>query len=107
METHERCFMCAFWNGDRCTQTYRLVIMATPTGGQIEFATTPGMVPEELKQKLNTYFKKLVDKIIPVIEMIPVWDEIREFQQTKEERKDCPGRRERDYIKPYLQVVRP
>jgi hypothetical protein len=81
--------------------------MTAPTGGQIEFNTMPGMVPKELKPKLNGYFKELIDRMIPVIKIISVWDEIREFQLAQEERIDCPARRERDYLKPYLRVVRP
>lgn len=102
----ERCILCGFWNGERCTQTFRLTIHITPVGGQVDFQTTPGMVPEEMKAEIGGYFHKFIDKLIPVIEMMPIWDRIREFQAAIPERKDCPARRERDDIKPYLRIVK-
>lgn len=106
-DTHERCWLCAFHNGERCTHTFRLVFHVEPTGGQVEFITTPGMVPEDLKPKLEKHFKKLIDRLIPVIEIIPVWNEIREWQIAHHESNhDCPGRKEREDIKPYLKIVK-
>jgi hypothetical protein len=108
MTTHERCFLCAFWNGDRCTQTWRLTIHIEPIGGQVDFQTAPGMVPEELKPKVTEYFQKFLSKVLPAIEMMPIWDEIREWQLAHlPETSDCPARKVRDDIKPFLHVVRP
>jgi len=111
MDTHERCFLCSFWNGTRCTQTFRLLIHVEPCdgaiGGQVDFSCTPGMVPEELKPKLSKYFGKFLEKLLPVISTMPVWDEVAEWQAAHlPECKDCPGRKERDDIKPYLRVVK-
>lgn len=107
MEASERCWLCSFWNGNRCTQTFRLTIHVEPLGGQLDFVTTPGMVPEELKPKVNDYFRKLSEKfIIPLIEKMPVWEEIREFQEGHH-REHCPGMEERKELKNYLHIVRP
>ena len=96
MSVHERCWLCQFWNGERCTNTFRLVIHLTPAdgvGGQVEFSTTPGMVPEELIPKLNERMHAFFNKILAPISMLPWWDEIRQFQEANPEREDCPGRR--------------
>lgn len=107
MTTHEKCWLCSFWNGDRCTNTWRLVVYVEPTGGQVDFACTPGMVPEELKPKLTEYFSKFITKLLPVIETMSVWDEIREFQLAHFDTQACPGRKENKELKPYLRIVKP
>jgi len=112
MTTHERCWLCAFWQDGRCTQTWRLVIFLEPQkggiGGQVDFACTPGMVPEELKARLTEYIQKFCEKALPAISMIPIWDEIREWQLAHQpETADCPARKVRNDIKPFLHVVRP
>ena len=107
---HERCWLCGFWNGERCNQTFRLTIHVTPTdgiGGQVDFQTTPGMVPEELKPKLNKYISKFLEKVLPAISMLPIWDEIRDFQLANlPERADCPGRKINETKKEYLRIVK-
>jgi hypothetical protein len=106
----ERCWLCAFWDGERCTQTYRLVIHVTPEngiGGQVEFTTTPGMVPEELQPKLTEYIYKFCEKVLPAISMMPVWEEIREYQLANlPERADCPARVESKHKRAFLKVVK-
>jgi hypothetical protein len=102
----DACQLCAYWQEGRCTHTWRLVVLVEPTGGQVDFATTPGMVPEELKPKLERYFRRLVDRLLPVIEAMPIWGEIREWQLAHPEAAACPGRRERAELRPYLQVVK-
>ena len=102
----ERCWLCAFWDGNRCTQTFRMVILMTPTGGQVDFSTVPGMVPEELKDRVIKVMSRFLEKALPAIEALSIWDEIREFQLANlPERADCPSKREpseeikRDYLK--------
>lgn len=111
MDIHERCFLCGFWSGSRCTQTWRLIFLIEPQeggiGGQIDFATVPGMVPEELKPKINEYFQKFIDKLVPAITMMPVWNEVREYQLAHSpETDDCPARKVRKDLAPFLHLVR-
>lgn len=103
----ERCWLCKFWNGERCTQTWRLVIHVEPLGGQMEYSTAPGMVPEELKPRLTEFFEKFTAKLAETIQLLPIWDEIREFQLANmPERKDCPARVESKTKRAYLKVVK-
>jgi len=100
----ERCWLCSFWNGSRCTHTFRLTFHIDPVGGQVDFQATPGMVPEEIMPRLAQYFQKLIERVAVAIELMPFWDEVREFQIVQG-RSDCPGRKEREEIKPYLKIV--
>jgi len=102
----EACDLCVFWKERHCTQTWRLLIMVEPVGGLIDLQTSPGMVPEELKAELTDYFQKFMSRLIPAIETMPFWEEIRKFQLALPERAACPARRERQEIKPYLKVVK-
>ena len=110
MSVHERCWLCMFWNGERCTQTFRLIIHMEPReglGGQVDFSCTPGMVPEELKPRLTEYISKFLTKALPAISMLPIWDEIRDFQLANlPERADCPARKENEALKPHLKLVK-
>lgn len=81
-------------------------INVTPLGGQIRLHTTPGMVPEELEKEVELYFSKLFDAMIPVIEAMPVWDKVREWQEASPEREGCPSRRISKALKPYLKIVK-
>jgi hypothetical protein len=106
-DASERCWLCAFWNGSRCTQTWRLMVHVEPNGGQVDFSTTPGMVPEHLKEKLSEMFGRMVTLfLLPLIEKMPVWEEIKEFQTAKPERMDCPAKQEIAGLHPYLKVVK-
>lgn len=103
----ERCWLCSFWSGSRCTNTWKLIIHAEPIGGQIEISTSPGMIPEELKPRFTEFFQKFFEKLIPAIEQFPLWAEIQEFQIAKDKTtRECPGRNERQDIKPFLHIVR-
>ena len=103
----DSCLLCTFWNGERCIQTWRLTIHITPTGGQVDVQTTPGMVPEELKEKFTRYFQRFLEKVLPAIDMMPIWDEIREYQLAHTPvTETCPGRQIKEDIKPYLKIVR-
>jgi hypothetical protein len=106
MTTHERCWLCAFFQEGRCTQTWRLIIHVEPTGGQVDFQTAPGMVPEELKPRITHYMERWLSKVLPAIEVLPIWDEIREWQLAHPEAQGCPGRKEREDLKPYLHLVK-
>jgi hypothetical protein len=107
-DTPERCWLCSFWNGDHCTQTWRLIIHVEPTGGQVDFSTTPGMVPEHLKEKVGELFGRMATLfLLPLIEKMPIWEEIREYQlANRKERSDCPAREQIKGIEPYLHIVR-
>jgi len=76
-----------------------------PLGGQVDFSTTPGMVPEVLKPKVEEVFKRFIEKLLPAIQTFPIWDEIREYQLANPEREACPGREVRKDL-PYLRVLR-
>jgi len=106
-DTHERCWLCAFYNGTRCTHTWRLSVHVEPQGGVVDFSTTPGMVPEHMKAKLSDIFGRMTTLfLLPLIEKMPVWDEIREYQQANPDANDCPGRKVPEDIKPFLKVVK-
>jgi len=108
-DRHERCWLCAFSQDGRCTNTFRLIIHVTPIdgiGGQVDFQCTPGMVPEELKPKLTKYMSKFLEKVLPAISMMPFWEEVRNFQLANSDRAGCPGHKERQDIKPYLRLVK-
>lgn len=109
-DIHEHCWLCAFWSGSRCTQTWRLMIHIEPQeggiGGIVDFTTTPGMVPEDLKTRLTLYFEKFMEKLAPAISLMPIWDEVRQYQTSHPEAAQCPGRKESEALKPYLRVVK-
>lgn len=98
------CTICTFWDGHRCTQTWRVMFFIKPTGGIVEFMTTPGMVPEHLKVRLTEFMSKFMEKLAPAIEAIPIWNEIREWQLAHQDRGACPGRQVMKGI-PHLHVV--
>ena len=105
--TKETCWLCAFWDGQRCNQTFRLVILMTPSGGQVDFAVTPGMIPQEFKEKVAKYVSRFLEKALPALEVLPIWEEIREFQLANlPERADCPGRQVAETKKDYLKLVK-
>jgi len=100
-----RCDLCVFWDGNRCTNTFRLVIFIEPVGGQVDLVTTPGMVPDSLKGELHEQFSALVCRfLVPLIEKMPVWAKIREYQAQHPEAHECPGRVARGA--PYLRVIK-
>jgi len=99
------CAICKFWNGLACTQTWRVTFFITPNGGIVDFSTVPGMVPEHIKPKLTKYMDDFMTRMLPAIEAIPIWDEIREWQLAHPDRERCPGREVRGDI-PYLHVVK-
>lgn len=109
-DVEERCLLCSFWSGSRCTQTWRLTILVEPQeggiGGQVDFMTAPGMVPEGLKGKLTEYMHKFMNKVLPVISMMPVWEEVRTYQLANPDRSECPAKEVRNDLKPYLHIVR-
>jgi len=100
------CELCSFWKDAKCTHTFRLVFLVEPIGGQVEIQATPGMIPSELEDAFREYFTKLFSKIIPVIETMPLWDQIREFQLNHPDREHCPSRVESKELKPYLKLVK-
>ncbi|MBW1953839.1 MAG: hypothetical protein JRI66_12300 [Deltaproteobacteria bacterium] len=104
----ERCFLCAFWDGEHetCNLRWRMVFLIKPTGGLADFQVIPGMVPEEFHEELSAYFAKLMERMTEVIELMPVWKKIRAYQQASPERAACPGRKVREDIKPYLRIVK-
>lgn len=98
------CTLCSFWAGQRCTHTWRLTVHIEPTGGQMDFSITPGMVPSELEATVNKFFRDFMDKLAPAIEKWPIWTLIREHQLTRPDLERCPGRQVRRDV-PYLHVV--
>lgn len=103
----QACLLCAFWDGERCTHTWRLVMLVTPVGGQIDVIMTPGMIPEPLKDKFIKYLTRFLEKVMPAVEAMPIWDEIREYQLANAPVTEaCPGREIRSDIRPYLKVVK-
>lgn len=99
------CTVCSFWDGQRCTHTWRLIFHIEPLGGQMEFSTTPGMVPEHLKPELDKFMEKFMEKMAPAIRMWPIWEPILEWQLAHPDREACPGREVRKDI-PHLKVVK-
>lgn len=73
----------------------------------MDFATVPGMIPEELKSKVAEYMCKFLGKVLPALEVLPIWEEIREFQLANlPDRADCPGRTVSTVKKDYLKLVK-
>lgn len=106
MEKDKPCFLCAFFKENQCTHTWRLTMHIEPCGGQVDFSTTPGMIPAHLEAKLTQYFTKFIEKVLPAIEKIPLWDEIVEWQKAHPDCEACPGREIRADLKPYLRLVK-
>lgn len=108
--TGNPCQLCVFWQDEKCTLTFKVHILAEPgpqgVGGQVVVEFVPGMVPEELKDKVGRYFHRFFEKALPALSMAPVWDEVREYQLASPERQACPGRKERTDLKPYLKIVK-
>lgn len=75
-------------------------------GGIVDFTTTPGMVPEELKPRLTNYFEKFMEKLGPAISLMPIWDEVRNYQLSHPDAADCPAKKIRKDIQPFLHIVR-
>lgn len=101
------CQICAFWKDGRCTQTWRLSVHITPNGGVVDFSTTPGMVPEHVKSRLSERFAALLERfLLPLIDAMPEWREIREFQLSSPERDQCPAFEATESVKPFLKVVK-
>lgn len=98
------CTLCTFWD-KRCTHTWRITFHIEPLGGQIDFSTTPGMVPEHLKQQLTDYLSRFMEKMGLALQVLPIWDEVRAWQLANPERERCPGRTVRRDV-PHLHVVR-
>lgn len=100
------CQTCTFWDGKRCTHTWRLTVHIEPLGGQMDFSITPGMVPEHLIPELEKFVKNFMDKLAPAIRMWPIWDRVLDWQLLNHEILErCPGRQVRRDI-PYLHVVK-
>lgn len=100
------CTLCSFWDGQRCTHTWRLMVHIEPCGGQMDFSVTPGMVPESLVPKLEKFIKDFMNVLGPAIEKWPIWGEVREFQLANlPDTERCPGRQVRKDV-PHLHVVK-
>lgn len=99
------CTTCTFWKDERCTHTWRLMFHIEPLGGQMDFSTTPGMVPEHLKPELDKFMAMFMEKMAPAIRMWPIWDLILDWQLQNPHLERCPGREVPRDI-PHLRVIR-
>ena len=106
-QIHERCFTCGHYDGEgHCKRTFAVSMIMCDGRGSIRVETLPGTVPEELEDKFKRRIIEITERFMDrVFLAIPEWAEIVDWQQASHEREECPARKARKDMKPFLTCI--